>query len=311
MYQFRSFFVYVLLITLLVSCSPFQGNCYSPNPVGISKAAAYAGDDQMPFRFPLDVENDSIGDVTTNFCACGKATKTRFECHAAEDYAKPAGTPVYAMADGEVTFSGPMGGYGWLVIIDHPQANLYSLYGHLSPSRWQVEEGMVAKGDLIGYLGDPDENGGSAENPLRPHLHFGIRTGLRSDYPSNGEWRWMGGWIQPCPSDMGWLQPSAIISSQVIPDGGYVKPSGNFLAIWRIELLFTTLYAFGGIGSFVYARRKNKPIVYLLSGAVFLLAGWIFLKDGWKMSYALLVMAGLFLGIGVYEHLFKSKWFSR
>ncbi len=29
---------------------------------------------------------------------------------------------VYAMADGRVSFSGTAGGYGWLIIIDHPQA---------------------------------------------------------------------------------------------------------------------------------------------------------------------------------------------
>ena len=41
---------------------------------------------------------------------------------------------MYAIADGEISFSGSKGGYGWLIIIDHPQANLYSLYGHLSPA---------------------------------------------------------------------------------------------------------------------------------------------------------------------------------
>ena len=61
----------------------------------------------------------------------------------------PAGTPVYAVADGEISFSGPMGGYGWLIIIDHPQANLYSLYGHLSPGRWRMESGTVEKGEMI------------------------------------------------------------------------------------------------------------------------------------------------------------------
>ena len=115
------------------------------------------------------------------------------EYHAAEDYLRPAGTPVYAIADGDLSFSGPMGGYGWLIIIDHPQFNLYSLYGHLSPSRWAHETGPVAKGELIGYLGDDDENGGSAENPLRPHLHLGLRAGQRQDYPGNGQWRWMAG----------------------------------------------------------------------------------------------------------------------
>lgn len=43
----------------------------------------------------------------------------------------------------------------------------------------------LCDGELIGYLGNPDENGGSAKNPLRPHLHFGIRVGLRMPHDHN------------------------------------------------------------------------------------------------------------------------------
>jgi murein DD-endopeptidase MepM/ murein hydrolase activator NlpD len=67
---------------------------------------------------------------------------------------RPAGTLVYTMATGSVSFSGPMGSYGWLIIIDHPQANLYTLYGHLSPSGWRIESGTtVEKGELMRRAG--------------------------------------------------------------------------------------------------------------------------------------------------------------
>ena len=69
---------------------------------------------------------------------------------------QPTGTPVYAMGDGRVSFSGPLGGYGWPVIINYPQVNLFSLYGPLSPSRWQIEPGTVEKDEMIGFLRDPD-----------------------------------------------------------------------------------------------------------------------------------------------------------
>jgi len=99
-----------------------------------------------------------------------------------------AGTPVYAMADGRISFSGPMGGYGWLIVIDHPEANLYSLYGPLSPSRWRKESGTVKKGELIAYLGDTSENGISSKyGEIPQHLHFGVRAGRRADYPGVGE----------------------------------------------------------------------------------------------------------------------------
>ena len=104
--------------------------------------------------------------------------------HAAEDYKRLAGTPVFAMADVTISFSGSAGGYGWQILIDHPQANLYSLYWHLSPSRWKQKTGTeVKRGDLIAYLGDSDENGGSQEQPVETHLHFGIRAGQTADYP--------------------------------------------------------------------------------------------------------------------------------
>ena len=183
---------------------PVEANC-DEKPYGdLSKVLAYNADDQLPFQYPLDeLGLDVDADPTpARFCRGswekeGEEHKRRY--HAAEDYHLPAGSPVYAIADGEISFSGPMGGYGWLIIIDHPQFNIYSLYGHLSPSRWYLKSGTVEKGDLIAYLGDPDENGGSAKNPLVTHLHFGIRAGQRRDYPGFGEWRWMAGWIKPCP----------------------------------------------------------------------------------------------------------------
>lgn len=127
------------------------------------------------------------------FCTYGVGVPLR-QYHAAEDYHLPAGSPVYAMADGVISYSGPRGGYGWLIIIDHPRANIYSLYGHLSPSQWRLESGPVEKGGLIAYLGDPDENGGSPEQPLSPHLHFAIRAGQRTDYPDGGEYDY---WKRP------------------------------------------------------------------------------------------------------------------
>jgi murein DD-endopeptidase MepM/ murein hydrolase activator NlpD len=242
---------------------------------------------------------------SANFAAYGR-DKLGIEYHAAEDSLQPAGTPVYAMADGTVSFSGPMGGYGWLVIIDHPQANLYSLYGHLSPSRWRIASGTVEKGEPIGYLGDPDENGGSAKRPLRTHLHFGIRAGQRADYPGTGEWRWQAGWIRPCPQDLGWLQPSTVITGQQIPVDGFPEPASGFAAKWGIELFFAGIYLFSGINMFIFAIRKEKPLVLVFCGVVMLAAGWYFANAKWRMSPLLFVMAALLLATGAYRSVRRS-----
>jgi hypothetical protein len=291
---------YILLVFLLASCAQSPKSCPSQRPADLSGAIAFASNDQLPFRFPLDELGHDVRPFPAIFCTSGDTGSGR-EYHAAEDYHLPAGTPVYAMADGEISFSGPMGGYGWLIIIDHPQANFYSLYGHLSPSRWRAQLGIVEKGDLIAYLGDSDENGGSSKQPLRPHLHFGLRAGQRSDYSGMGEWRWQAGWIKPCPQDLGWLRPSLIISSQDIPTGGFPEPTAAFLAKWGVELLLTGFYLLWGVGMLVIAIRKDKPFVVVLIGLSFIVVGWIFHSKGAKMSYALFAVAIAFSAAGIYK----------
>jgi hypothetical protein len=292
-------------ILMLAACGRPPEHCPPPGRIDLSDAEAYATDNNLSFRFPL---NDHAvytvaAPFSTGFAARGVAKRgliVRQEYHAAEDTLKPTGTPVYAMADGMVSFSGPMGGYGWLVIVDHPQANLYSLYGHLSPSRWQIDRGPVSKGEILGYLGDPDENGGSAKNPLRPHLHFGVRGGQRADYPSSGAWRWQAGWIRPCPQDRGWLQPSLVIANQEIPAGGFPGPAGGFLARWWVEGLFAGIYVMGGVSTSIYATRKDKPFILIISSLFLVAAGWILSHGGWRISPVLFVMAVASGGLGLY-----------
>ena len=290
----------ILFVSLITGCSQTSEPCPVQPYVDLSVADKFAGDDSLPFRFPMDDANPFRTEKYTKFCTPGRDKLDEpYSYHAAEDYFQPAGTPVYAMADGEISFSGPMGGYGWLIIIDHPQVNIYSLYGHLSPSRWYADVGSVSKGDLIAYLGDSHENGGSLKQPLEPHLHLGIRAGQRNDYPGNGEWRWMAGWIRPCPADIGWMRPSEVIAGQNIPDGGYPMPETDFLTLWGVETIFGLIYLAGGIGVFISATRKNKPLLLLLGGVVYAIAGSIFLKDGWRISPLMLVLAAALLLFGI------------
>ena len=298
-----------ILFLLLTACSTqYPETCPSSTPVGLTNANEIASDDSLPFRFPLDEspidENLYFGWFgVSNECPpgmvdCYEHPERKF--HAAEDYKRPAGTPVYAMADGMISYSGQASGYGWLILIDHPQANLYSLYGHLSPSRWKLKSGTeVARGDLIAYLGDSDENGGSKEVPLDTHLHFGIRAGQTTDYPARGEWRYMAGWIKLCPQDVGWLQPSLVITSQEIPADGYPQPNVDFLIRWGFDLLLASLFTIGG-GYFIVTNRKKTRILLLIPGFAAIAAGILLHSKGLLGSSLLLVTGILILAIGVY-----------
>jgi len=299
-----------ILFLLLTACSTqYPETCPSSTPVGLANADEIASDESLPFRFPLDESpiDDNLyfgwfgvsNECTPDIVDCYEYPDRLF--HAAEDYKRPAGTPVYAMADGIISFSGPAGGYGWLILIDHPQTNLYSLYGHLSPSRWKLAAGTeVERGDLIAYLGDSDENGGSKEQPVETHLHFGIRAGQTTDYPAKGEWRYMGGWIKPCPQDVGWLQPSLVITSQEIPTGGYPQPQVGFLTRWGLELLIASLWSIVGVRMLIIASRKKTRFLSLIPGIIVIVAGIVFHSTGLMSNYMLLVIGILILVIGIY-----------
>ena len=267
----------VALALLLGACTSSADpvTCPMIPRVDVTSGSPVASDDL--FKLPLDTVVNPVHDA--DFREHG-GPYPNVEYHAAEDYHAPAGTPVYAMAEGEVSFAGAMGGYGWLVIVDHPWANLYSLYGHLSPSRWSIDTGPVSKGDLLGYLGDEWENGGSREHPLLAHLHLGVRAGQRTNYPARGEWRWMAGWIKPCPSDLGWLQPSGIIAAQAVPDGGYPAPEGNLLERWSVELIILAATGAGVIWWIVVASRRRSWIITAIVAGFAVIGGLYFTHRG-------------------------------
>jgi murein DD-endopeptidase MepM/ murein hydrolase activator NlpD len=95
--------------------------------------------------------------------------------HNGTDYVAPKGTPVSAMANGQVLAAGRQGGYGNLVVIRHPNG-YKTFYGHLSGFARGVRKGSgVTQGQLIGYVGSTGISTG-------PHLHFEMRV---NDRPVN------------------------------------------------------------------------------------------------------------------------------
>lgn len=100
----------------------------------------------------------------------------RSEMHAGLDFAAPSGTPVYAPADGVVSYVGYDPGYGKLVSIDHGYG-VITRYGH--NSRVFVEQGQkVKRWDVISAVGSTGKSTGA-------HVHYEVRVhGLPVD-PTN------------------------------------------------------------------------------------------------------------------------------
>jgi len=84
------------------------------------------------------------------------------------DFEVPIGTPVRAVAPGQVRLAGRFRGYGNLVILDHG-GQYFTVYAHLS--RIEVEAGEeVGAGDAVGLAGESGSLSG-------PRLYFEVRRG--------------------------------------------------------------------------------------------------------------------------------------
>ena len=98
----------------------------------------------------------------------------RAAMHAGIDFKGPVGSPIFAAADGRVTFAGWRGGYGRAVEVTHPNG-LMTRYAHLS--RIDVKPGQLVKaGATLGGLGSTGRSTG-------PHLHFEVRINDRAINP--------------------------------------------------------------------------------------------------------------------------------
>lgn len=121
-------------------------------------------------RFPLAGEIK----VTSNFNPRRRHPVTkRVSPHNGVDFKASVGTPVYAPADGVVTFSGYQRAAGYYVIVRHSN-NYSTVYMHLSKSE-------VKKGEKV-VVGQVIARSGNTGRTTGPHLHYEIRI---NDRPVN------------------------------------------------------------------------------------------------------------------------------
>ncbi|GAL04017.1 membrane protein [Photobacterium aphoticum] len=162
----------------------------------------------VPYRMPMDKTP-----LLQDYAVFSVGFPDHF--HTAIDWRVPHGTPVYAIADGIIRYADVKPDYAGLMIIDHPQDNLYSLYGHLSAPLGLKPVGPVKKGELLGYIASTKEG---YLIGLYAHLHFSLRLGQWGDYPDTGEARWMAGYVEKHPIYHKWIDPEAFIQlTQQLP----------------------------------------------------------------------------------------------
>jgi len=112
------------------------------------------------WRFPLPT-----GVLTSSFGMRRNPLTGNLVFHNGVDIAAPAGTPVFAAADGTVLVRASDPIYGNYIILRH-DGGRETLYGHLRS--WLVElHQQVKSGSIIGEVGSTGQSTG-------PHLHFEI-----------------------------------------------------------------------------------------------------------------------------------------
>lgn len=124
----------------------------------------------------LDKKEDSLrylpainpvpeGHLTDRFGKRKHPILKRILPHHGIDIGARRGTPIFATADGVVTFTGRNGGYGLFVVIDH-RYGYVTKYGHLQ--KIYVRKGQyVKRGDKIGEVGNTGLS-------TAPHLHYEV-----------------------------------------------------------------------------------------------------------------------------------------
>ena len=105
-----------------------------------------------------------VGNITSRYGVV--ETSVRNHAHGGLDIAAPYGTSIKAAADGTISYSGWMSGYGYLIIIDHANG-VQTYYGHCSKLYASVGDEVTA-GDVIAAVG-------STGNSTGNHLHLEIR----------------------------------------------------------------------------------------------------------------------------------------
>lgn len=112
--------------------------------------------------------------VTSSFGYRRDPFNGRAAMHRGMDFAGPAGSPIFAAADGTVTFTGRKSGYGNVVELTHANG-MMTRYAHMSRIKTKVGK-IIRTGEVIGAIGSTGRSTGA-------HLHFEVWMNNRAVNP--------------------------------------------------------------------------------------------------------------------------------
>jgi murein DD-endopeptidase MepM/ murein hydrolase activator NlpD len=132
----------------------------------IKSARALAADDEalyfLEFKLPENLKQYRVSGVFGSRRVFNNAPKSP---HKGVDFAAPAGTPVYPIADGKIILAEEHYMNGKIILISHGHG-IVSAYLHLSQIDAKAGD-VVSKSRMIGKVGSTGRSSG-------PHLHLGL-----------------------------------------------------------------------------------------------------------------------------------------
>lgn len=193
-----------------------------------------------------------------------------YKLHTGVDFAAPAGTPIFAAADGQVVSAGPATGYGNLILIEHAVAGqrVATGYAHMTFASITVRGGdHVTAGQQIATVGSTGYSTGA-------HLHFELRPGGATAAPVDPEpWLNAQGAVDlptGSPSSEGDCGPKGHAASYngSNPGGMVDDPTSNGQITARTAHVLAQVRAqFPNTGWSCYAPRPGQPSEHSLGRA--------------------------------------------
>ncbi len=158
-------------IAVFLSMPPHVAQGTAPLPKNYTSSPTAAPEnivaEQTNIRFFFLKQPPVFGNLVSPFGYRKHPIANETRLHQGIDIQAKQGTPVHAVGDGVVIFSGRKGGFGKLTIVSHGNG-ITTYYAHLARIKAPIDT-VVSAGDILGTVGQT----GSATGP---HLHFELRA---------------------------------------------------------------------------------------------------------------------------------------